>query len=352
MFKERVMKNFKSLTILLITLSILYTAPVIATEVTEYQEELQEVPVSSIILRTIEVYMDGQKAPLKYAAFIDPTAKSVISLNDCSLIFGAQIEVIDTRLLLRKGSQEFILEEGDYWQLPPAQIQKEEITNIQLDEFYLPMRFVAEQLGYQINYNSRVGAVILRSWDYQGPDPDFAPLEPPQLPVNLPRWGTLADVPVFAQLWPAENIVAGYFTSIANSAASRNQNILLSCNKLNGIIVNPGEILSFNQTVGRRTAQAGYQLAPVIVGKRLVPGIGGGVCQTSSTLYNSVLESQLQIVERYPHSLRISYLPVNRDATVSWGGADLKFRNNKPYPIKILAQVYETYVVFAIAAVE
>lgn len=348
------MKNFKGIIVmvLLITLSILYAIPVIAVESADSQNEFLEVPVTSIILRTIEVYMDGQKAPLKYAAFIDTTEKSVISLNDCSLIFGAQIEVIDTRLLLRKGSQEFILEEDDYWQFPPVQIQKEELTNIQLDEFYLPMRFVAEQLGYKINYNSRVGAVILRSCDYQGPDPDFAPPKPPQLPANLPRWGTLADVPIFAQLWPAENIVAGYFTNIANSGALRNQNILLSCNKLNGIIVNPGEIFSFNQTVGRRTAQAGYQFAPVIVGNRLVPGIGGGVCQTSSTLYNSLLESQLQIVERHPHSLRISYLPVNRDATVSWGGADLKFRNNKPHPIKILAQIYETYVVFAIAAVE
>lgn len=348
------MKKCRSLiiTFLLITLNVLYVTPVIGAEITESQEEISEVPVTSIILRTIEVYMDGQKSPLNYAAFIDTNERSVISLNDCSLIFGAQIEVIDTRLLLRKGSQEFILEESDYWKLPPAQIQKEELTNIQLDEFYLPMRFVAEQLGYKINYNSRVGAIILRSEDYQGPDPIFAPRKPPQLPTNLPRWGTLADVPVMTQLWPAENIIAGYYTSIATSSAPRNQNILLSCNQLNGVIINPGEICSFNQTVGRRTPQAGYQYAPVIVGKRLVPGIGGGVCQTSSTLYNSLLESQLQIVERHPHTLRIGYLPVNRDATVSWGGADLKFRNNKSYPIKVLAQIYETYVIFAIAAVE
>lgn len=348
------MRKCKNLviTVLLVTLSIFYVTPVIGTEFTEFQEEPREVPVTSIILRTIEVYMDGQKAPLNYAAFIDTNERSVISLTDCSLIFGAQIEIIDTRLLLRKGSQEFILEEGDYWQLPPAQIQKDGLTDITLDEFYLPMRFVADQLGYNINYNSRVGAVILRSYDYQGPDPDFAPPEPPQLPANLPRWGNLIDVPVMAELWPAENIIAGYYTSIATSSAPRNQNIMLSCSKLNGVIVNPRELCSFNQTVGQRTAQGGYQSAPVIVGKRLVPGIGGGVCQTSSTLYNSLLESQLQIVERHPHSLRISYLPTNRDATVSWGGADLKFCNNKPYPIKILAQVYQTYVIFAIAAVE
>ncbi|MDD4562623.1 MAG: VanW family protein, partial [Syntrophomonadaceae bacterium] len=346
------MKKVKSFTamVLLITLIVCYATPGMGAETTESQVVPQEVPVTSIILRTIEVYLDGQKAPLNYAAFIDTTARSVISLNDCSLIFGAQIEVIDTRLLLRKGSQEFLLEEGDYLQLPPAQVQEEDLSTIQLDEFYLPMRFVAEQLGYKVKYNSRVGAVIIRSFDYQGPDPQFAPLEPPQLPANLPRWGTLVDVPVMAQLWPAENIIAGYFTSIATSPPSRNHNILLSCNKLNGAIINPGEVCSFNRIVGRRTVKTGYKTASVIVGRRLVPGIGGGVCQTSSTLYNSLLESQIQIVERHPHSLRISYLPANRDATVSWGGADLKFRNNKPYPIKILSQVYRNYVIFAIAA--
>ncbi len=344
------MKKFKSfvITVLVITLSVFYVTPGIATEVTK----TQEVPVTSIILKTIDVYLDGQKAPLHYVAFIAANERSVISLNDCSLIFGAQIEVIDTRLLLRKDSQEFILEEHDYWHLPPAQVQEENLTDIKLDEFYLPLRFVAEQLGYGINYNSQAGAIILRSQEYEGPDPQFAPPEPPQLPANLPRWGTLADVPVMSKLWPAENIIAGYYTNIATSPASRNHNILLSCNKLNGVIVNPGEVCSFNQTVGRRTAQSGYKAANIIVGKRFVPGIGGGVCQTSSTLYNSVLESQLQIVERHPHSLRISYVPANRDATISWGGADLKFRNNKPYPIKILAQVYKTYVIFAIAAVE
>lgn len=312
----------------------------------------EETPVTSVILRTIDIYLDGEEAPLNYAAFIDTSERAVISLNDCSLIFGTQIEIIDTRLLLRKGAQEFLIEEEDYLQLPPAQVQDSTECAVKLDEFYLPMRFVAEQLGYKINYNSRVGAIILRSLDYQGPDPQFAPPAPPQLPANLPRWGTLAEAPVMAELWPAETIIAGYYTSIAGSPASRNHNINLSCSKLNGTIVNSGEVFSFNRSVGQRTAAGGYQTAGVIVGKRLVPGIGGGVCQTSSTLYNSVLESQLQVLERHAHNLRVGYVPANRDATVSWGTADMKFKNTKPHPIKILAQVYGNYVIFAIAAVD
>ena len=360
------MKKAKNITamVLLITFIVFHVTPTMGMETTESQvlpqEEVnqevqeipQEVPLTSIILRTIEVYLDGQKAPLEYAAFIDPTARSVISLNDCRLIFGAQIELIDTRLLLRKGSQEFLLEESEYLRLPPAQVQEEDQSTVKLDEFYLPMRFIAEQLGYNIKYNSQVAAVIIRSPDYQGPDPQFAPPKPPQLPANLPKWGTLVDAPVMAQLWPAENIIGGYFTSIATSPPPRNHNILLSCNKVNGAVVKSEEVFSFNHIVGRRTAQTGYKIAKVFAGKRVVPGIGGGVCQTSSTLYNSLLECQLQIVERHPHSLPVSYVPAKRDATVSWGGADLKFRNNKPYPIKILAQVYCNYVIFAIATVE
>jgi vancomycin resistance protein YoaR len=111
-------------------------------------------------------------------------------------------------------------------------------------------------------------------------------------------------------------------------------------------------VFSFNYTVGPRTAAGGYQTAGIIVGKRLVSGIGGGICQTSSTLYNTVLESGLPVLERHTHSLRVGYVPANRDATVSWGTADMKFRNDKPYSIKILAQVYGNYVICALAAVD
>lgn len=311
----------------------------------------EETPITSVILRSIDIYLDGEEAPLNYAAFIDTWERAVISLNDCSLVFGTQIEIIDARLLLRKGSIEFLLEEGEYLHLPPARVDENPESTVKLDEFYLPMRFVAEQLGYTISYNSRAGAIILRSSDYQGPDPQFAPPAPPQLPANLPRWGSLAEAPVMAELWPAEDIIGGYYTSIAGSPASRNHNINLSCSKLNGAIVKSGEVFSFNHTVGQRTAAGGYQTAGVIVGKRLVPGIGGGVCQTSSTLYNSVLESGLPVLERHAHNLRVGYVPANRDATVSWGTADMKFRNNNPYSLKILAQVYGNYVIFAIAAI-
>ena len=95
-------------------------------------------------------------------------------------------------------------------------------------------------------------------------------------------------------------------------------------------------MFSFNETVGPRTAKTGFRSAPVIMpDKSLQDDYGGGVCQSSSTVYNAALRADLEIVERYHHSFPIAYVPIGLDATVSYGGADLKFRNNKDLPIFI-----------------
>ena len=332
--------------VLVITLSLFY-----AFDGVTAAAEIQDISLTYINSSNVQIYLNGEKAPLNYVAYVDTTNKSVISLNDCRLIFEAQIEVSDSKIIIRKGAHELILNEGDYWHMPiTVLLENKYSANLQLDEFYLPLRTVAEGLEYKVDYNSWVRSVIIRSTDYEGPDPQLP--APPQLPANMPKWGTLNDIPVLTGLWPTEDIIGGYFTGLANSPPPRTHNILLSCSKLNGVIVKPGEVFSFNRTVGRRTAAAGYKNAIVFDGGRMVQGIGGGVCQTSSTLYNGLLVSQLKIVERHPHSLRVTYVPTNRDATISWDGADLKFRNNKPYPVKILCEVYNNYVVFAIAATE
>ena len=98
----------------------------------------------------------------------------------------------------------------------------------------------------------------------------------------------------------------------------------------------PGEVFSYNTTVGKRTAAAGYKSAAVYVGGEVTNGIGGGICQVSSTLYNSVLLANLEIVARDNHCFNPGYVPVSRDATVSWGGPDFQFKNNRNYPIKIV----------------
>lgn len=130
----------------------------------------------------------------------------------------------------------------------------------------------------------------------------------------------------------------GYFVTYFNGRnLQRSHNILLAAEAINNHVVFPGERFSFNQVVGERTATRGYLPAPVIVKGELSEGIGGGICQVSSTLYNAVDRSGLNITERYSHSKRVAYVPPGRDATVSWYGPDFAFKNNYNQPILIRA---------------
>ena len=131
------------------------------------------------------------------------------------------------------------------------------------------------------------------------------------------------------------DLLATYSTTYNTGNVNRSTNIKLASAKIDGIVVMPGETFSYNATVGQRTAAAGFKSAPVYAGGQVTTGIGGGICQVSSTLYNSVLLSNLEIVERYNHGFNPGYVPAGRDATVSWGGPDFKFKNNRNYPIKI-----------------
>ena len=133
------------------------------------------------------------------------------------------------------------------------------------------------------------------------------------------------------------NLLGTCTTNYDASNINRNNNLNLAANKLNGTIVNPGETFSYNQTIGQRTIAAGYKEAKAYANGKVVLDVGGGICQLSSTLYNSALLSNLEIVERRSHYFKTSYLPAGRDATVSWGSVDFKFKNNRKYPIKITA---------------
>lgn len=126
-----------------------------------------------------------------------------------------------------------------------------------------------------------------------------------------------------------------YTTRYDESNINRTNNIKIASEKINGTIVMPGETFSYNQVVGARTIKAGYKEAAVYVNGKVVDGIGGGICQVSSTLYNAVLNANLEIVSRRNHYFITSYVPASQDATVSYGTIDFKFKNTRTYPIKI-----------------
>ncbi|HWQ89026.1 MAG TPA: VanW family protein, partial [Desulfitobacteriaceae bacterium] len=121
--------------------------------------------------------------------------------------------------------------------------------------------------------------------------------------------------------------ISQYTTYFDSTLVNRTQNILLAAEALNGKILAPGERFSFNESVGKRTAEAGYKEAPIISEGAFIPAIGGGVCQVSSTLFNAVILAHLEILERHHHSLPINYVPPGQDATVSYPSLDFKFRN-------------------------
>ena len=131
--------------------------------------------------------------------------------------------------------------------------------------------------------------------------------------------------------------LATFTTRYDASDTDRTTNLKLACEKLNGTVVLPGETFSYNDTLGPRTVAAGYKNAKIYEAGQVVDGLGGGICQISSTLYNTALKANMEIVERRNHQFVTSYVPAGRDATVVYGSTDFKFKNTRSYPIRIVA---------------
>ncbi|GHU65295.1 hypothetical protein FACS1894184_00800 [Clostridia bacterium] len=123
------------------------------------------------------------------------------------------------------------------------------------------------------------------------------------------------------------------------STPERTANVAMGCDKFNGLVVAPGQVVSFNDVTGKRTLENGFQEALEIVYGEYVMGVGGGICQVSSTLYNAVVEAGLEVVDRTAHALPVSYLDPGKDATVADRGTDFVFRNNTDQPITISAHL-------------
>ena len=132
------------------------------------------------------------------------------------------------------------------------------------------------------------------------------------------------------------DLLSSFSTKYSVRATARTTNLKLAASKINGTVLMPGETFSYNKVVGARTIAAGYKEAPIYVSGEVVDGLGGGICQITSTLYNAVVLSNLEVTERTNHTYISSYVPIGRDATVSWGGPDFRFKNNRNYPIRIV----------------
>lgn len=135
------------------------------------------------------------------------------------------------------------------------------------------------------------------------------------------------------------DLLSEFSTKYAASNRNRTTNLILAANKINGTVLMPGETFSYNKVVGARTIAAGYKEAPIYVQGKVVDGLGGGICQITSTLYNAAVYANLEITQRTNHQFVPSYVTASRDATVVYGSLDFQFKNNRNYPIKLVCSV-------------
>ncbi|HCF50253.1 MAG TPA: hypothetical protein DER60_08225 [Syntrophomonas sp.] len=182
---------------------------------------------------------------------------------------------------------------------------------------------VPEKIGKEIDHDA-TWSQMPEEWD------EFSALEIPlKMKENYPA--------VIAKDLEGMGELSSSTTWYKVAEVDRTHNLTKAANIINGVMIKPGQVFSFNQTVGPRTGVTGYRDALVIVGDRFEPGTGGGICQVSSTLYNATLLAGLEIVERYNHGLLVAYIPPGLDATVAYGLQDYRFRNNTDSPVYIRA---------------
>jgi vancomycin resistance protein YoaR len=135
---------------------------------------------------------------------------------------------------------------------------------------------------------------------------------------------------------------------MGESSSNRIHNVHLMADFIDGTIVEPGEVFSFNDVVGPRTSERGFLEGQMIIGSLVLPSIGGGVCQTATTLFNDAFELGLPILERTNHNLYLAHYPLGRDATVSWGGPDFKFKNDLKHGLLIKASYTDQTLTFTV----
>ena len=140
--------------------------------------------------------------------------------------------------------------------------------------------------------------------------------------------------------------LVSYTTQMGESSSNRIHNVHLMADYIDGTVIQPGQVFSFNDVVGPRTQERGFLEGQMIIGSLVLPSIGGGVCQTATTLFNDAFELGLPILERTNHNLYLSHYPIGRDATVSWGGPDFKFKNDLKHGLLIKTSYTDSTLTF------
>lgn len=160
-------------------------------------------------------------------------------------------------------------------------------------------------------------------------------------------WDNDSEVKIAQEQNDARVLISGFCTVLEKSTTEERNNINLAASTVSGKTINTGEVFSQNKTVGPYTKDKGYQEGSGYVGDNIVKSMGGGVCKVATTLYNTAVLSDLEIVERYNHSMPVPYVPYGQDAAVAFGYKDLKFKNNTDSPILVWAQLVDNKLYMA-----
>lgn len=212
----------------------------------------------------------------------------------------------------------------------------------QYDRYSLPITVQArlynsEVMDLPVQWESTVvNTKSIGSTIYEGAVAGYGKTIKLNLTVQKPDLNTVMNSGLLAQ----------YSTHFDSTQVNRTENLRLAAKALDGKLLAPGEPFSFNDSVGERTAEAGYKVAMIIEGDAYMPGLGGGVCQVSSTLYNAVLLADLEVLERHRHSLPVDYVPPGQDATVSFSVLDFRFRNNTDAYLLIRSSIENNTLTF------
>lgn len=256
--------------------------------------------------------------------------------NNLVLTSGRSGEIIETNLL-----KQFLI--NTLQDLSISQNNIEVITKLEypnlldIDKIYSEIYKEASDAYYDENTKKIHSEIIGISFDK-----DFAKktLETQQNEYIIPLQYTYPETTIKDLNIDLFQDTLSIFTTKYNiTNTDRTNNLELAAEKIDGKIIYPDEVFSYNKTVGARTIEKGYTEAKIYSNGQVVDGIGGGICQVSSTLYDTAVMANLEIIERHNHQFLTSYLPAGKDATVSYGAKDLKFKNTRSYPIKIEMKV-------------
>ena len=221
----------------------------------------------------------------------------------------------------------------------PVTLEKTSPEKLTLDSAYALIHKEPLDAEYQYEGNN-----VTVSQSVVGCDVDKVLLEDAVATVNS---GSTATVPVTiteparitevlqSKLFNAT--LASYSTTFSTAAANRAANVTLAASKINDTVLAPGQVFSYTEVLGNPSLANGFKVAPVYENGKSSQGVGGGVCQVSSTLYSAVLYADLEVVTRQNHSLTVAYLPKGQDATFAYGSIDFKFKNDTDYPVKVAA---------------